>query len=253
MEMSKMHGSRNRIIGPLLLIVFVALGNTVAAWAEDDWKPRGGVEGLRPLPGVGSFAAFLNPQETAEAEQPQLKPENRPPVESYEDWLAASGPEGIARVQNGRFVLPAIAGPSMDMKSIGNGRVPEGFRSGDPGPTRLLPETSEFRGTEYWTMSYWAAANTDSNPRYFEDRMLERHGHERFPKLTPLIAGARFFTTVPMLPYLMTVSNPCQPESTLGYFRSGSAAPGLRQRPPYSTKASLVEAGVVAGVIVAFP
>ena len=36
--------------------------------------------------------------------------------------------------------------------------------------------------------------------------MLERHGHERWCCAQPLASGARFFLTVPMMPYLMTVT-----------------------------------------------
>jgi hypothetical protein len=83
--------------------------------------------------------------------------------------------------------------------------------------------------------------------------MLERHGHERFPALQPLASGARFFATVPMMPYLMSLSHPCDCESTLGYYRSGSCAPILHQQPPWDPKAALVEAAAVASVIAIFP
>ena len=118
----------------------------------------------------------------------------------------------------------------------------------------VLPEDSVGRGENWsWSVSNWAASNNFSHPRYFEDRMLERHGHERFPLMTPICGGARFFTTIPMLPYLMTVRPPCECESTLGYYRSGSCTPGLWQRPPLERNAVLVESAVVSGLIIAFP
>ncbi len=83
--------------------------------------------------------------------------------------------------------------------------------------------------------------------------MLERHGHQRFGMLQPFAAGTRFFVTVPMLPYLMTVREPCDCEYSLGYFQSGSRAPALYQRPPYSRRACIVESAAIAGAFIAIP
>jgi hypothetical protein len=261
----------------------VTLGSVSGVWADDPWQShsgldslRPGLDSLRPLQGVEPFAAFLNPQQTNSSQQESVvepllpDPGQTDPLlddsaelmkdssksalmESYDDWLDESEYKGVPRVREGRFALPALLAPSIATDTIGNGRTPRGFRAGDAGPTRPLPETSEYRGTQSWTLACWAAANTYSNPRYFEDRMLERHGHERCPPLTPVISGARFFTGIAMLPYLMTVSPPCREESTLGYFRSGSAAPALKQRPPYDRRALLVEVAAIAAAFLALP
>jgi hypothetical protein len=83
--------------------------------------------------------------------------------------------------------------------------------------------------------------------------MLERHGQERFGHLQPLASGVRFLATFPMMPYLMTVSEPCECEYTLGYYRSGSCTPALIQRPPYERRAMVMEALVSSGLIIAVP
>ena len=83
--------------------------------------------------------------------------------------------------------------------------------------------------------------------------MLERHGQEHDSHLQPLVSGARFFATVPMLPYLMVVRDPFDCESTLGYYRSGSCAPMMLQRPPYERRAAIGEAAAIAATIIAFP
>lgn len=83
--------------------------------------------------------------------------------------------------------------------------------------------------------------------------MLERHGHERFPCLQPLISGGRFFATIPMLPYLAAVRDPWDCDYHLGYYRPGSCAPALWQRPPYDRRAAVIQAGATAGVMVGFP
>ena len=163
----------------------------------------------------------------------------------------------MAYVENGRFVLPDLSAPSISTTTIGNGSIPKGFREGKAPPIRVLPESGQERQlddqTWAWSVKRWSAANTFSHPRYYEDRMLERHGVERFPELQPLCSGARFFATIPMMPYLMTVNHPCECESTLGYFRSGSCVRPLRQRPPYSRRAVVAEAATISGMIIAIP
>lgn len=160
----------------------------------------------------------------------------------------------IPKVEDGHFRLPLLAPPTLSTENIGNGRTPDDFRGQQDSPLQPLPESGGQRGEVWnWSICNWAAANTFSNPRYFEDRMLERHGHQRCGHLQPLASGARFFATVPMLPYLMTVREPCECEYTLGYFRPGSAAPAMLQRPPYERHALIIESAAVAGAIIAFP
>ncbi|WP_372718105.1 hypothetical protein [Novipirellula sp.] len=157
-------------------------------------------------------------------------------------------------VVDGRLELPPIAAASTSIENIGNGRAPEGFRSDTGSPILPLPEQGIERDASWgWSTMAWNAPNTFSHPLYFEDRMLERHGHERCPHLTPMIAGMRFFTTVPMLPYLATLDHPCECDYSLGYYRSGSCTPAYLQRPPYERRAVVAEAAAVSGAIIAFP
>ncbi|TWU43900.1 hypothetical protein Q31b_14320 [Novipirellula aureliae] len=155
-------------------------------------------------------------------------------------------------VVSGRFILPDLSAATTNTTDIGNGKTPDGFRGDSPAPLEPLPESGVDRpGSWTWSMRTWAAPNTFSYPRYFEDRMLERHGHERCPHWTPLLAGARFFGTVPLLPYLATVQHPCECEYTLGYYRSGNCVPAYLQRPPYERKAVIAEAAAItAGVLI---
>ncbi len=153
---------------------------------------------------------------------------------------------------DGSFKLPALGAPSTSTEDVG--RVPPGIRSDDGSPEVQLPENANDRGFDWdWAVSNWAAANTFSYPRYFEDRMLERHGHERCPTLQPFVSGARFFATVPMMPYLMTVSPACECEYTVGFYRSGSCAPVMCQRPPWERRAVIAETAAIATAIIAFP
>jgi hypothetical protein len=83
--------------------------------------------------------------------------------------------------------------------------------------------------------------------------MVERHGHLQLGHLEPFASGARFFATVPMLPYLMTIRDPCDCEYTLGYYRPGSCAPVMLQRPPLDRRAVIVESAAIAGAVIAIP
>ncbi len=164
------------------------------------------------------------------------------------------GADRLPTVANSSLSLPPIMAATTKVEKIGNGSTPTRFRDDADTPTGDLPESGYERAANWYASTYqFAAANTFSNPRYFEDVMLERHGHERYPSLQPLVSGARFFATVPMLPYVMTVRPPCECESQLGYFRPGSCVYPYVQRPPYVRNALIVEASAVAKGIVIIP
>lgn len=154
----------------------------------------------------------------------------------------------------GRLQLPPIAALTTDTDEIGNGELPLGFRQGAVSPVIPLPESGINRELPWqWSERYWAAADTFSHPLFFEDRMLERHGHQRHPFLQPLVSGGRFLAQGVALPYLATVSPPCECEYTLGYYRAGSCAPALKQRPPYQRNAAVAQAVTVVGAVAIFP
>jgi hypothetical protein len=158
-----------------------------------------------------------------------------------------------------RFQLPTLAAVSTLTTEIGNGKVPDSFRSVENTLTVPMPESASERmryldgGTWHWTGCAWTAPDTYSNPRYFEDVMLERHGHERWGYSQSLFSGARFFATAPMLPYLMAIQHPCHCESTLGYHRSGSCTPAFFQRPPFDRKAVVAQSATMATGLWIFP
>ncbi|MCA9180876.1 MAG: hypothetical protein KDA51_05465, partial [Planctomycetales bacterium] len=63
---------------------------------------------------------------------------------------------------------------------------------------------------------YWHPSSICHFPLRYEEAMLERHGHVRLGRLQPLVSGVRFFTTIPMLPYLNTLQPYYQPVYALG-------------------------------------
>jgi hypothetical protein len=161
----------------------------------------------------------------------------------------------LPQIVDNAFDFPELAAPSLDTTKTGvEGRVPTDFRGDASPPLMVLPESPGDRGPAWqWTVANWEAANTFSHPRYFEDRMLERHGHERCPRLEPIVAGARFFTTIPMLPYLMGTRPPCDCEYTMGYYRPGSCTPAFLQRPPLDRRGLIAESAAVSGTMIVLP
>jgi hypothetical protein len=90
-------------------------------------------------------------------------------------------------------------------------------------------------------------------PLYFEEINLERYGTCARPLLQPVISGARFFATVPALPYLMTVHRPraCCYETSACL--AGRPAPWHREFPPLQLDAAAVTALVATGMVFVLP
>lgn len=212
-----------------------------------------------PLSGPESAATPNNIADQDDATSPAAN-EVDPSVKDNESVLAKPFIQPrYPEVEQGRFVLPPIRAVSTDQKPIGNGRIPETVRAGDELNMIALPEDGNQRvaltneGVWPELIRPWAAPNTFSHPLYFEDRMLERHGHERWGCFQPLASGTRFFATLPMLPYLSTVQPPCDIVYSKGYYRAGSPVPKFVQRPPLERRAIIVEAAAISGTIIALP
>jgi len=158
----------------------------------------------------------------------------------------------------GRVVLPSLRAVTIATDEIGKGdskgSVPQAFDARVKDLEQSLIEEPVLRDPRWaWSTYEFAAANTFSHPLYFEDVMLERHGHERFPLLQPMVSGGRFFATIPLLPYLMTVRDPCGCEYKMGHFRTGDCVHPYCQRPPYVGRAAAVEALWITGGVLVIP
>ncbi len=99
----------------------------------------------------------------------------------------------------------------------------------------------------------WKASGLCHKPVYFEDEDLERYGHTWGPFLQPLLCGAHFFLSVPMLPYNMGLQAPDECIYTLGYYRPGDCAPYKIDPLPISVRAAVSEASVATGVYFFLP
>lgn len=119
-----------------------------------------------------------------------------------------------------------------------------------------LPEASLSKDQWDRLCFFWDAPDLAYRPLYFEEVNLERYGYAaKHPYLVqPFISGARFFLTVPALPYLLVAQPWCETNYTLGHYRPGSDwVPYRYQYPPLDAKAGLVEGGLAAGAAVMVP
>jgi len=183
-------------------------GSTIAASA-----PAGASKETEDVAkAVDSEKASKAIDESSKASEP--KPKNRDPI-----------------------VLPSLAIPNTSIEGVGTGATPEDVVGGRLPPTIPLPYGADRYG--FWALDSksWTAPVFCHQPLYFEDVMLERYGQERFPSVQPILSGARFFSSVALLPYKSYLQRPLEDRYSTGYYRPGSTAPCVRQRLPYDAGA----------------
>jgi hypothetical protein len=111
-----------------------------------------------------------------------------------------------------------------------------------------IDEGGYYNGRCWDQITYmWKASCLCHKPLYFEDEGLERYGHSWGPCCDPLVSGAHFFCTLPVLPYCMGVTPPCECMYALGHYRPGSCAPYMINPVPLSCRGAAFEAGAAAG------
>ena len=126
--------------------------------------------------------------------------------------------------------------------------------TGTPLPTDCPLITTTYNGRHFSrTCFQWKASALCTKAAYFEDVQLERYGHSMCPALQPVISGARFFLTVPMLPYQMGLTPPNECVYTLGHYRVGSCAPHMLDPLPISVRAVLFEAAAIGAGVAIIP
>jgi hypothetical protein len=111
-----------------------------------------------------------------------------------------------------------------------------------------------FAGRAWPQVTYmWKASGLCHKPLYFEQVQLERSGHSAGPVLDPIVAGAHFFGTFPILPYKMGLTTPNECIYTLGHYRPGSCAPYMIPAVPFTWRAAAFEAGAWTGGALVIP
>ena len=100
-----------------------------------------------------------------------------------------------------------------------------------PLPEECVIEHSAYYGRHFaQTCFMWKASALSTRAAYFEHVQLERYGHTKVcPALQPVVSGAKFFATIPLLPYKMAITPPHECVYTLGHHRPGVRSPYMAQ------------------------
>jgi hypothetical protein len=122
-------------------------------------------------------------------------------------------------------------------------------------PFECSIDTGEWHAGRCWpeTVFMWKASALCHKPLYFEDEQMERYGHSWGPCCDPIVSGVHFFTRLPVLPYCMGVTPPCECVYALGHYRPGSCAPYTIEPVPISLRGALFQAGAVVGTAAILP
>lgn len=188
--------------------------------------------------------------------QPNPTPEPQPLDDVKRQVELLDAPSGIRENQQRQEPIDCYQAPPLSALAAGialpSGKLPtdvaahcaeELSPTGDP---RLV---GGWGGTEY----YWSATCMRHRPLYFEEINAERYGYTVSYCLQPVISAARFFATIPALPYKMVVDCPRSCSYTLGHYRPGSCAPRRWHRLPWKLTAGVIETGFIAGMILIIP
>lgn len=147
--------------------------------------------------------------------------------------------------------VKSLSIPNTSLAGIGTGTTPEDATEGRlPSPMALPYGPDREAGWSVKTKC-WVAPVYCHQPTYYDDVMLEYHGHERCTPLQPILSGTRFYTGIFFTPYLATLRPPLQDIPSTGHYRPGSCAPAIRQRAPYDPTALKVQAAASATGVIA--
>lgn len=151
--------------------------------------------------------------------------------------------DSLTPLQN-RDLSTDVKAVNISLSGLGTGLVPESPIESSKEPVGL--PNGMARGAMFQCV-HWRPATICHFPLYFEDAMLERHGQVRYGRLQSFASGAKFFTTIALLPYLKTLQPSCTSRYALGHYRPGSCAPVLKDHVPYDRHAVAVESLTLAG------
>ena len=212
------------------------------------------------LIGSGTGLAQVTLIEQTPVDLPSEKrPGDEPSLDSIPQKLDATKLDDPAKIEESPSIprskeplrVGSLSIPNTSIAGIGTGTTPEDATEGrlpDPMPLPYGPDREAG-----WSVKtkHWVAPVYCHQPTYYEDVMLEHHGHERCVVLQPVLSGARFYTGIFFTPYLATLRPPLQDIPSAGHYRPGSCAPALRQRAPYDPTAIKVQAAATAAGVVA--
>jgi hypothetical protein len=217
-------------VGAVLFVQIAAAQENLLREQETSLTARWILNGLPPTEATKDSRNVAN-------ESTFLTPASNDPAERFASIDDVKSSQQSMAKDRGPIVLPALTVPNISVSDIGSekakGSTPEDAVAGRLPNIIPLPFGPDRFGQ--WSLEYktWTAPVFCHQPTYFEDTMLEQHGHERVPALQPILSGVRFYSAAVFLPYLSYVNPPLKYSYQGDHYRPGSCAPALRQRPPY--------------------
>lgn len=185
----------------------------------------------------------------AEGYDPELEEEPAPTMREGTGKIAQERSDAMKSCAEGLAALKANRLDSIDLYIGVTGSEGEDYPY-----VCTLDDGSVFVPRQWCEVTYmWKASGLCHKPLYFEDVHLERYGHSWGPYVQPLVSGAHFFGTLPILPYKMGLKTPNECVYTLGYYRPGNCAPYLLDPIPFTWRAALFEGGAAVGVAAILP
>ncbi len=161
-----------------------------------------------------------------------------------------SSKEALGPIQT-RELSTEIRVVSTDISGVGMSLKPEGETSAAMATELMLPDGTA-RGATFKQVN-WKPSMVFHHPLYFEEAMLERHGHDRFGLLQPLASGARFYTSIALYPYLQSLRKPSECVYALGNRRPGTCVPKLQDSLPWDKRAAATQLIATGGLFWAAP
>lgn len=146
--------------------------------------------------------------------------------------------ESLTPVQGRGFNRVATA-VDISQDGIGTGILPEPAEQDIVAEQQWLPDGMA-RGAAFKCV-HWRPSMICHQPLYYQEIMLERHGHDRWGLLQPIASGVRFYSTIGLIPYLSVLRAPCENYYALGHYRAGTCVPKLRDHLPWDKRAAAVE------------
>ena len=200
------------------------------------------IERPNPFPTRPDEASPSDATSAIVQESQLLDPESVTPQQPSRDSLAPL---------QSRELTPQVRAVNISIAGIGTDLIPTPASQDDWAETAALPDGVARQASYKYV--YWRPSLICHHPLYFQDVMLERHGHDRFGYLQPFVSGARFYGTIFLSPYLKTLYHPCDCQYALGYHRAGSCAPVLKSHIPWDKRAAAVQTLSTAGFFWAAP
>ena len=187
---------------------------------------------------------LANATQAALAEQPPESPEDKPLDSKIVE------PPSVPRSKE-PLRVKALQTPNTSIAGIGTETTPEDATEGRLPPPVPLPFGPDREAGWSVKTKNWVAPAYCHLPTYYEDVMLEYHGHERCPPMQPILSGARFYSGIFFTPYLAYMRPPLKDIPNTGHYRPGSCAPAIRQRAPYDPGAVKFQAAATATGVLA--